>query len=330
MNEKWLKEDGRKEWVRKMKQGYHEIKEHGKREFPFNIYPCSIPVDFTHVALHWHEEMEIIAVKKGNGRITVDTVSYPVSEGDILAVFPGQLHAISCGSGERMEYENIIFRISMLMGDNGDGCTVHFLSPLQEGQAKKPVLIQKGQTDYEVFGNVIRELDKFSQQQGNGYQLAVKGQLFLFLYYAYGRGILFAEKKPGHAREKIKGILDYIREHFGEEITIKQAAELCFYSESHFMKYFKQYAGMPFIQYLNDYRLTMTGEFLQNTEESVTQIALKCGFENLSYFNRLFRRKFGVTPGQYRGEKEQPGSWEQPERQESVRFCCRGIRNVLH
>ena len=330
MNEKWLKEDGRKEWVRKMNQGYHEIKEHGKREFPFNIYPCSIPVDFTHVALHWHEEMEIIAVKKGNGRITVDTVSYPVSEGDILAVFPGQLHAISCGSGERMEYENIIFRISMLMGDNGDGCTVHFLSPLQEGQAKKPVLIQKGQPDYEVFGNVIRELDKFSQQRGNGYQLAVKGQLFLFLYYAYGRGILFAEKKPGHAREKIKGILDYIREHFGEEITIKQAAELCFYSESHFMKYFKQYAGMPFIQYLNDYRLTRAGEFLQNTEESVTQIALKCGFENLSYFNRLFRRKFGVTPGQYRGEKEQPGSWEQPERQESVHFCCRGIRNVLH
>ncbi len=82
----------------------------------------------------------------------------------------------------------------------------------------------KGQPDYEVFGNVIRELDKFSQQRGNGYQLAVKGQLFLFLYYAYGRGILFAEKKPGHAREKIEGILDYIREHFGEEITIKQGS----------------------------------------------------------------------------------------------------------
>ena len=99
-----------------MNRGYHEIKEHGKREFPFNIYPCSIPVDFSHVALHWHEEMEIIAVKKGKGRITVDTVSYPVEEGDILAVFPGQLHAISCGNGERMEYENIIFRLSMLMG----------------------------------------------------------------------------------------------------------------------------------------------------------------------------------------------------------------------
>ena len=155
-----------------------------------------------------------------------------------------------------------------------------------------------------MFGKVIQELDRFSEIRGNGYQLAVKGQLFLFLYYAYGRGILFAEKKPGHAREKIKGILDYIREHFGEEISIKQAAELCFYSESHFMKYFKQYAGMPFIQYLNDYRLTRAGEYLKMTEENVTQIALKCGFENLSYFNRLFRRKFGVTPRQYREEQE--------------------------
>ena len=163
-----------------MNRGYHEIKEHGKREFPFNIYPCSIPVDFSHVALHWHEEMEIIAVKKGKGRITVDTVSYPVEEGDILAVFPGQLHAISCGNGERMEYENIIFRLSMLMGDNGDGCTVHFLKPLQEGQAKNPVLIQRNQPDHEVFGKVIQELDRFSEIRGNGYQLAVKGQLFCF------------------------------------------------------------------------------------------------------------------------------------------------------
>ena len=87
---------------------------------------------------------------------------------------------------------------------------------------------------------------------------------FCFCIMLMAEGSLFAEKKPGHAREKIKGILEYIREHFGEEITIRQAAELCFYSESHFMKYFKQYAGMPFIQYLNDYRLTRAGEYLQN------------------------------------------------------------------
>ena len=48
-----------------MNRGYHEIKEHGKREFPFNIYPCTIPLDFPAVPLHWHKEMELIYNKKG-------------------------------------------------------------------------------------------------------------------------------------------------------------------------------------------------------------------------------------------------------------------------
>ena len=84
-----------------MNQEYHEIKEHGKESFRLIFIPAR-SVDFSHVALHWHEEMEIIAVK-GKGSGSGGSVSYPVEEGDILAVFPGQLHAISCGNGERME-----------------------------------------------------------------------------------------------------------------------------------------------------------------------------------------------------------------------------------
>ena len=95
--------------------GYHEIKEHAGRDFPFNIYPCSIPADFRQVPVHWHEDMEIIAVKKGRGVVTVDMEPYEAGAGEAVVVFPGQLHGISqCGS-EAMEYENIIFLPSMLM-----------------------------------------------------------------------------------------------------------------------------------------------------------------------------------------------------------------------
>ena len=97
--------------------GYHEIKEHAGRDFPFNIYPCSIPADFRQVPVHWHEDMEIIAVKKGRGVVTVDMEPYEARAGEAVVVFPGQLHGISqCGS-EAMEYENIIFLPSMLMSD---------------------------------------------------------------------------------------------------------------------------------------------------------------------------------------------------------------------
>ena len=67
--------DGRVNWHY---YDYHEIKEHAGRDFPFNIYPCSIPLDFKLVPVHWHEEMEIISVKKGRGLVTVDMVPYEV------------------------------------------------------------------------------------------------------------------------------------------------------------------------------------------------------------------------------------------------------------
>ena len=57
---------------------YHEIKKHAGRDFPFNIYPCTIPLDFRQVPVHWHEEMELIAVKKGRGTVTADLIPYEV------------------------------------------------------------------------------------------------------------------------------------------------------------------------------------------------------------------------------------------------------------
>ena len=94
---------------------YREVKEHAGREFPFNIYPCSIPLDFKQVQVHWHEELEIISVKKGRGVVTVDMEPLRVQAGEAVVIFPGQLHGISQSGQEVMEYENIIFRLSMLM-----------------------------------------------------------------------------------------------------------------------------------------------------------------------------------------------------------------------
>ena len=92
----------------------------------------------------------------------------------------------------------------------------------------------------------------------------------------------------------------YVEEHYGERITIEEAAAVCYYSPSHFMKYFRQYMGISFVQYLNDYRLARAWAQLARTGETVTNIAQGCGFENLSYFNRLFKRRYGMTPGQMR------------------------------
>ena len=58
--------------------------------------------------------------------------------------------------------------------------------------------------------------------------------------------------------------------------------------------------GTGFIDYLNDYRLTIAERLLKSSDSSVLEIAEQCGFDNLSYFNRIFKRKYGISPGRWR------------------------------
>ena len=97
-------------------ESYHEKKHHFDADFPYNTYLCSIPLDFASVPVHWHDEMEIIYIKKGRGLITVDLKQYVVSAGSILFIIPGQLHSIEQYELESMEYENIIFDVELLGG----------------------------------------------------------------------------------------------------------------------------------------------------------------------------------------------------------------------
>jgi len=66
------------------------------------------------------------------------------------------------------------------------------------------------------------------------------------------------------------------------------------------MKFFKSAMGCSFVSYLNDYRLTMVTRLLTTSDSSILVIAFECGFDNLSYFNRQFKKKFGITPFEYR------------------------------
>ena len=68
------------------------------------------------------------------------------------------------------------------------------------------------------------------------------------------------------------------------------------------MKYFKKVMGTSFIDYLNEYRLSMASRLLLTTSDNILEIAAECGYDNLSYFNRLFKKKFGVTPSAYRNK----------------------------
>ena len=100
--------------------------------------------------------------------------------------------------------------------------------------------------------------------------------------------------------DKMKIIMKHVENHYMEKISIADIAEVAGFSESHFMRYFKETMGTSFIDYLREYRLTMAARLLLASDASILSISEEVGFENLSYFNRAFKKEYGVTPSQYR------------------------------
>ena len=283
-------------------QNYHEDKKHTLTEFPYNLYPCSIPLDFTFVPLHWHSELEIIVIKKGSGIISVDFHRQTVTSGDIIFILPGRLHSIEQDGQNSMEYENIILQPELLITGEQDLCAEQFIRPLMNNELPTETFFSPSLSYYAQLSECIRQLDLVCSLKEEGWQLAVKSCLFQFLFLLITNRTSSKSSVPIREKslEKMKTILKYVEDHYSEHLTIEDMAELTFYSKSHFMKFFKSHIGTGFIEYLNDYRLVMAERLLRSSDSSVLEIASQSGFDNLSYFNRMFKRKYGISPGKYR------------------------------
>ena len=283
-------------------ENYQEKISHGNPLFPYITYLCSIPLDFSYVPIHWHDEMEIIYIKKGHGIITVDFTQYQVSAGTLALIIPGQLHSIEQYENESMEYENIIFKPDLLSSGANDLCMIQYIVPLLDGSLPIEYFLTPALGSFEALSNCIRQIDLVCADQTPGWQLAVKSSLFNFFF------LLISERQKktvstssnSKSLEKMKTVLKYVENHYTEKLTIDDMAELTYYSKSHFMKFFKAHMGIGFTEYLNDYRLTMAARLLKSSDDSILMIADASGFDNLSYFNRIFKRKYGISPGAYR------------------------------
>lgn len=283
-------------------ENYREEKSHARDNFPYNTYLCTIPLDFDQVPEHWHREAELIYIKKGRGIVSVDFEDHALSAPALILILPGQLHGIRQLEEEEMEYENIIFDPDMLRPRHPDTTDADFISPLLQGQVTVPTVFTPV---YPYYGDVtapIDACDRISGLRPQGWELYIKSQLYLFLFILNNR----CRSHQQHAADKrkrldrIRLIIKYIENHYMEPISIAEIAGAAGFSESHFMRYFKENLGSTFVEYLRDYRLTMAARLLKGSEDAILQIALETGFENLSYFNRSFRRKYQMTPRQYR------------------------------
>lgn len=276
-----------------------EKKSHGTILFPFNIYPCNIPGDFSGVSLHWQESGEIIYVKKGVGNAQVGTEVQKVTAGDVCILPPETLHALKEEPGHRMEYENMIFDMGFLGAGNADVCAREYLVPFMTGNLIAPRILRRGDAGYDEIITYLSEMERLCEQKMPGYELGVKALILQILF-------LLIQKYPERPKqvsadtERLKMVLHKIDTEYMTELTIDGMSQFVGCSSSHFMRWFKQMTGSSFGSFLNDKRLAVAAKDLKETEEKILTIAESVGFENLSNFNRQFKARYKMTPKEYR------------------------------
>lgn len=280
----------------------HETKIHGTLDFPYIVYHGKIP-DFIHsYPLHWHDEAEIIYVTKGSAKITVWSNTYHVQESDIVILMPHVIHSIEQLDSHHAEYFNIVFHFSILEKPEENSRYDKYLKPFLAHEKSVNCYEPKGTKLNTCLTPLLLSLIENRRNSYTTCEYLVKSNLFMIMHYL-NQACINTDKNEVLLQEnyhKLKTVLYHVQNSYAQNITIKQAAALCGFSESHFMKLFKELTGMSFTAYLINYRLELSAKQLIETDQKIIDIATNCGFNNHSYFTRAFLRKYNLTPAKYR------------------------------
>ena len=142
-------------------------------------------------------------------------------------------------------------------------------------------------------------MEELCETKEKAYELGVKAAVLQMIFILIKKNP-FIKEVSSPDRERLKEVLQEISARISENISVADMAEFCGWSSSHFMRWFKKMTGDSFASYVNDKRLTGAAEALRRTNDKILTVSQDVGFSNLSNFNRQFKKRYGVTPREYR------------------------------
>ena len=234
---------------------------------------------------HWHENIEIHYLFEGEGRLRCQGEEIALCAGDCAIVNGNELHQ---GDAGKCSYACIIFPVSFL--------------------GEERVLFKSLVRSAEIDRIFTRMYDAFRKKEA-GYELVIKSETYALLAHLVRHDVKkrLSERRYEsrfEALEKINETAQYLEEHFTEEITTEQLAKMAHLSEGYFCSLFKEVTGKSAKEYINDLKLRRGEELLTSTDMTVTEIAFCCGFSDANYFTRMFKKEKGISPREFRKERE--------------------------
>ena len=224
---------------------------------------------------HLHQSFELVAAIEGTMTVNINNTPYIISQGEAVLIFPHQLHSMS-GDGSRhvlcIFSPEIVKEYSSRTSDKLPVCNKFILN------------------DY------LR--DEINKLGDNSSKTRIKGLLYTICSEFDEEAEYISQKSIGH--NLLYRIFRYVENNYSRDFSLEKLSGDMGFSYHYISRYFKNSVGITLNTYINMYRISKACYLLNNTNCTVIQCAMECGYSSLRSFNRNFKAHTGTTPMEYK------------------------------
>lgn len=268
----------------------HEHAPRGTFAFPIELYQVDASHPRYEMPFHWHMESELIIVREGSLSLSVDGTNLSARAGDCFFVSSGAIHG---GIPQSCTYECAVFDLDKFLTDS-QICARQFSVLLQNGAQIQPLFLAATPA-----ARIIHSLFDALKNKQPGCEFLTTGLILQWIGIVLQNQLYAAPadslSRDSRRAEQMKNVLRRIRRDYAVSLSLEDLAAEADMTPQYFCRAFRQLVGRTPIDYLNYYRIEYAAELLCTTTDNVTEIALSCGFNDLSYFTRQFRRHKGMS-----------------------------------
>lgn len=280
-----------------------ELVAHGSEEFPLAIYNYSgsdnTPLDI--VPWHWHEEFEVLYIKRGSAVLQIPGEEVVLGEGETAVINANTLHYIK--GNPFLILQSMVFSPLLIAGDKRSAIFKRYINPIITSPFS--LELSSSNEDAVLFENAYNA----ARDESEEYEFKVRENLsflILSLYRKEKDKLDSAGNTQNRDLDRIERMMAYINRSYKNPIALSDIASSAALSTRETLRCFKRTIGESPMQYLMKYRLMKSADLLiEERGMSISDIALLSGFEDPSYYSMLFKRFYRCSPKEYRKKREE-------------------------
>lgn len=277
-----------------MRASYRHVDFRFEKSFQLQRFDGKNPCE--HSGLHLHHVYEIVYVKNGKGTIKIEGKEINYSDGTLVFLGPSIPHFGFSNTAYDNNFEVVIHLDKSFISDR-IGMFPEFSNILKLTERSKRVLV----FDYRTKVKFSSFFDRITHLNEADQLISIFHLLSKLSKEKNPQSVLNKDFGEHYAQSKqITKVFNYLNENYQKQISSKDMANEVGLTTNSFCRIFKKLTGKPFITYLKEYRIHRAAVLLRETEDPVSDIMQECGFDNPSYFAKVFIEIKKLQPIQYR------------------------------